>query len=148
MVKAYPATASGQQATHTYEIRTHRDQHVVTTQLLAGQRDLLAWVLREVGSQALREFVLRHFADERITTQQAADLLGMSRPTLIKLVESGGLPHSMVGNRRYLPLRAVEEYRLRDKTQPAALLDRAPDEVIAANLRLLQQMAEEEGDFA
>lgn len=46
-----------------------------------------------------------------LTTQEAADLLNMSRPTLIKLLDSGALPFSRTGNRRKVPFAAVLEYK-------------------------------------
>lgn len=49
-----------------------------------------------------------------LTTQQAADLLNVSRPHLIKLLNEKALPFSMVGTHRRLPARAVLNYR--DKT--------------------------------
>jgi excisionase family DNA binding protein len=51
------------------------------------------------GEQAL---VIR--APENLTTEQAAAVLGVSRPTVVRLVESGKLPARMVGTHRRLSL--------------------------------------------
>ncbi|MFT3854180.1 MAG: helix-turn-helix domain-containing protein [Ilumatobacteraceae bacterium] len=46
-----------------------------------------------------------------LTTQQAADLLNISRPTVIRLINDGELPARKVGSHRRIPLAAVRTYR-------------------------------------
>lgn len=58
-----------------------------------------------------------------LTTQEAADLLNMSRPTLIKLLDSGALPFSRTGNRRKVPFAAVLEYKQNLQEQRLSALD-------------------------
>ncbi|MBF9314401.1 excisionase family DNA-binding protein [Bifidobacteriaceae bacterium NR002] len=45
-----------------------------------------------------------------LTTQEAADLLNMSRPTFIKLIETEKIPHTLVGRHRRVLLKDIEEY--------------------------------------
>jgi excisionase family DNA binding protein len=46
-----------------------------------------------------------------LTTVEAAELLNVSRPFLIKKIEAGELPHHMVGTHRRLRLADVLAYR-------------------------------------
>jgi excisionase family DNA binding protein len=47
----------------------------------------------------------------KLTTQQAADLLGVSRPTVVRLINDGVLPAERIGNRHRLLLDDVLAYR-------------------------------------
>lgn len=47
----------------------------------------------------------------KLTTQQAADLLGVSRPTVVRLITDGTLPAERIGNRHRLLLDNVLAYR-------------------------------------
>ena len=71
----------------------------------------------------------------KLTTQQAADLIGVSRPTLVKVIESGELPCERVSNRRMVLLEDVLNYQQRRREQQLAAisatsssLDDEPDE--------------------
>lgn len=45
------------------------------------------------------------------TSTEAATMLGMSRPTLMKLVDAGVVEHVRVGTHRRIPMRAIVEYQ-------------------------------------
>lgn len=64
-----------------------------------------------------------------LTTQQAADLLGVSRPTVIRLIDSQQLQSEKIGNRRRLRLHDVLGYREKRRQDQYAALDRLASEL-------------------
>jgi excisionase family DNA binding protein len=69
-----------------------------------------------------------------VTTQRAADTLGMSRPHFIKLLESGTMAHHRVGNQRRVYLRDVLEFAKKRDTERLASLDRLSRDAFEAGL--------------
>jgi excisionase family DNA binding protein len=49
-----------------------------------------------------------------LTTQEAADYLGISRPTLVRILERGEIPMEKPGRHRFVQLKDVIEYKERD----------------------------------
>ena len=93
--------------------------------------------LPETVPQALTKVVAALYAGKAVTiaprtmtltTQQAADLLGVSRPTIVRLIDHNELPAERIGNRHRLLLDDVLAYReQRRKRQYDALAAAAID---------------------
>src|SRR4051794_33888077 len=81
-------------------------------------------VLRDVVnalSQGLAISIAPH--NTMLTTQEAADLLNISRPTLVRLLTDGEIPHSMRGRHRRVLLRDILDYAERTRTERRNTLD-------------------------
>jgi len=72
-------------------------------------------------SQGLAISIAPH--NTMLTTQEAADLLSISRPTLVRLLTENEIPYTMRGRHRRVMLRDVLDYRERTRSERRQVLD-------------------------
>ena len=81
-------------------------------------------VLRQVvHAMALGQAISIAPQEQEMTTQQAADILNVSRPYLIKLLEQGEIPCIKVGTHRRIRHQDLISYKQQRDTKRSNLLD-------------------------
>jgi excisionase family DNA binding protein len=91
--------------------------------LTPGISGLLLDLLRHVGKGDAVTLVP---VSQMLTTQQAADILNVSRPFLISLLERAAIPYELVGRHRRIKAEALFAYKdERDQRRARALSDLA-----------------------
>lgn len=101
------------------------DEHGKTAEvaLAPALSHLLTELLRHVGQGHAVTLVP---VGQMLTTQQAADILNVSRPHLVKLLDRGSIAHSKVGRHRRIRAEDLFAFKTtRDRERADALSDLA-----------------------
>lgn len=69
-----------------------------------------------------------------LTTREAADLLNVSHPFLLELLDLGAIPFRRIGNRRMLQREAVVSYRTKNEAHRLEVADELTREAQAIGL--------------
>jgi len=72
--------------------------------------------------------------EDEIGTQEAADMLKVSRPYMVKLLDSNALPSRKVGVQRRVKIQDVLDYKAREKEARIKVLEELAAEGQRLNL--------------
>lgn len=111
------------------------ESHQATLTGPGGDQISLPGPIYRVLVQALRflergEGVMILPSTQEMTTQSAADLLGVSRQYVVQLLEEGKIPFHKVGTHRRVAMRDVLEFRRQRDARRKAMLDEIAHDAI------------------
>lgn len=114
------------------EIKIQKAGHAEKTlSLPISAMRMLAGVLGEMAQGNIVRVVPEQ---SEVTTRQAAELLDVSRPFLIKLLDGGQIPFRKVGTHRRVALRDVLAYKQRNYEQRMQALEKLTAQAQELNL--------------
>ncbi|MGC5019921.1 excisionase family DNA-binding protein [Micromonospora sp. DT47] len=96
-----------------------------------GLHDILVKALEALANGYAVTIAPQHTT---LTTQQAADVLGVSRPTLTKLLDEGRIPHERPNSHRRIKLADLLKYQQERRQERRQLLQRMTAESLEMGL--------------
>lgn len=71
-----------------------------------------------------------------LTTQQAANFLGISRPTLVRLLEDGAIPHEKPGRHRRVRLQDLVSYQSASRSERRSALRELQQDTLRSSVQV------------
>jgi len=102
------------------QVQTRKSKSTESTPIPMAAFRMLVQILSEMGDGNAVTMVPVH---REMTTQEAADFLEMSRPSLLKLLEKGEIRFRKVGNHRRVLFQDLVEFRKRSMSDRHSALD-------------------------
>lgn len=123
-----PSDNDAKLATESSRILSKHSDQNLHVQLDDGQQLPLPRAIQELISHLLVEMSLGNAVTlipihAEMTTQEAADFLNVSRPHLVKLLETNQIRHHKVGTHRRVRFNDLREFKQRQADARAAALD-------------------------
>ena len=119
------------QSPMTVSLRATEGGEEIVVTLPADAVGLLVEILAQMAKGSAVSVVP---TDAELTTQQAADMLGVSRPYLVGLLESGQIPFHKVGTHRRVKMEALLAHKARDDAERKQVADELAAEAQALGL--------------
>jgi excisionase family DNA binding protein len=119
-LRAFSALPRRRTVSRTVQVRPDGEGRPISATVPREAFELFLEILGQMANGNAVTIVAVH---AELTTQQAADLLNVSRPFLVGLLDEGKIPFRMVGAHRRVKAADLLAYQQRDEAERKRVLD-------------------------